>query len=156
MKEGYKGSVTTFDFRCQQCWNDCNIAVGVFPTHKLPTCCRIETYHFLYIPGMRLLGSFNDKDIAGFRVFFTHKNLKNRKLIIQFHSMRVKYKWFTAFTDLSRRLGFPYIKHFPGFNLTLYDGTDITGITLHDHISKFKSSVLKVAQGERSRTDRTG
>lgn len=120
--------------------------------HNIPALSLDEQYEIVEDLSRKLFGNFDDRDITGVRTFFTHKNLQRRKLIIQFRSLQVKYKWFSRFVEISKSMGFTYIKHFPGFNLTLSDGGSvIKGLTIHDHISKYKASVLKVAQGNLSK-----
>ncbi|XP_026683904.1 uncharacterized protein LOC113469990 [Diaphorina citri] len=117
--------------------------------HNVPALTWDEQYEIAKKLGLQLFGSYDDRDITGIRSFFTYKDSTFRHLIIQFRSQTIKNKWFTTFINLVRAKGFTYIKYFPGMNITLYDGTEMRGITIVDHISKYKASVLKVAQGKK-------
>uniref|UniRef100_A0A8D9F1S1 Uncharacterized protein n=1 Tax=Cacopsylla melanoneura TaxID=428564 RepID=A0A8D9F1S1_9HEMI len=114
--------------------------------HGVPTLHMKEQYSLVEQLSKHLLGYFHDEDIAGIRDFFTHKDTRFRNLIVQFKTVKIKNKWFTAFINRGRSLGYGYMKSFPGFNLTLYEGIQMPPITIRDHLSKHKASILRVAQ----------
>lgn len=115
--------------------------------HNMPSLNFDEQYSFIEQVSKTLFKQYNDQEITGLRIFFTNDNLMFRKMMVSFKSYSIKSKWFSAFINMTKRLGFSRLKDFPGLNITLYDGTIMRGITLRDHLSKHKSSVLKVAQG---------
>ncbi|KAL1459742.1 hypothetical protein WDU94_011697 [Cyamophila willieti] len=126
--------------------NDNNKLTSI-EVHGVPALHMKEQYFLVAELSKQLMGYYNDEDIAGIREFFTYKNTQNRNLIVQFKTVKIKHKWFQAFVDKGRSMGHLYMRTFPGFNLTIYKGQRLPPITIIDHLSKHKASVLRVAQG---------